>query len=97
MFFADCAVIPEPTVDQLADIAVETGITCRTLTGMKPRIAMLSFTTHSNGRLPGPAKVAAATAAAEAAKKAADEAAAKVPAVVTPPTNPNATPTGANA
>jgi hypothetical protein len=43
------------------------------------------------------AKVAAATAAAEAAKKAADEAAAKVPAVVTPPTNPNATPTGANA
>ena len=64
MFFADCAVIPEPTVDQLADIAVETGITCRNLTGMKPRIAMLSFTTHSNGRLPGPAKVAAATALA---------------------------------
>ena len=43
------------------------------------------------------AKVAEATAAAEAAKKAADEAAAKVPPVVTPPTNPNATPTGANA
>jgi phosphate acetyltransferase len=64
MFFADCAVIPDPSVDQLADIAVETGITCRTLTGMKPRIAMLSFTTHSSGRLPGPAKVAAATALA---------------------------------
>jgi phosphate acetyltransferase len=64
MFFADCAVIPEPTVDQLADIAVETGILCRTLTGMKPRIAMLSFTTYSSGRLPGPAKVAAATALA---------------------------------
>jgi phosphate acetyltransferase len=64
MFFADCAVIPDPTVDQLADIAVETGITCKTLTGMKPRIAMLSFTTHSSGRLAGPAKVAAATALA---------------------------------
>jgi phosphate acetyltransferase len=64
MFFADCAVIPEPTVDQLADIAVETGLTCRLLTGMKPRIAMLSFTTHSSGRLPGPAKVAAAAALA---------------------------------
>lgn len=64
MFFADCAVIPDPTVDQLADIAVETGIMCRTLTGLKPRIAMLSFTTHSNGRLPGPNKVAAATALA---------------------------------
>lgn len=64
MFFADCAVIPEPSVDQLADIAVETGIVFRTLTGMKPRIAMLSFTTHSQGRLPGPARVAAATALA---------------------------------
>ncbi len=64
MFFADCAVIPEPTVDQLADIAIETGLTCRLLTGMKPRIAMLSFTTHSSGRLPGPAKVAAAAALA---------------------------------
>lgn len=64
MFFADCAVIPDPTVDQLADIAVETGILYRTLTGMKPRIAMLSFTTFSNGGLPGPAKVAAATALA---------------------------------
>jgi phosphate acetyltransferase len=64
MFFADCAVIPEPSVDQLADIAVETGIVFRTLTGMKPRVAMLSFTTHSKGRLPGPARVAAATALA---------------------------------
>lgn len=64
MFFADCAVIPEPSVDQLADIAVETGVMCRTLTGLKPRIAMLSFTTHSSGRLAGPAKVAAATALA---------------------------------
>lgn len=64
MFFADCAVIPEPSVDQLADIAVETGITCKTLTGLKPRVAMLSFTTHSSGSLPGPAKVAAATALA---------------------------------
>jgi phosphate acetyltransferase len=64
MFFADCAVIPDPTVDQLADIAVETGLLCRILTGLKPRIAMLSFTTHGSGRLPGPAKVAAATALA---------------------------------
>lgn len=64
MFFADCAVIPEPTVDQLADIAVETGAMCRRLTGMKPRIAMLSFTTHSGGRLAGPVKVAAAVALA---------------------------------
>lgn len=64
MFLADCAVIPDPTIEQLADIAVETGVLCKTLTGLKPRIAMLSFTTHSGGRLPQPAKMAAATALA---------------------------------
>jgi phosphate acetyltransferase len=64
MLFADCAVIPEPTIDQLATIAVQTGTLCRQLTGNKPRIAMLSFTTKSEGRLTSPAKVAAATALA---------------------------------
>jgi phosphate acetyltransferase len=65
MFFADCAVIPDPTVEQLATIAVQTGIICRQLTGNKPRIAMLSFATKSDGRLTSPAKVAAATALAK--------------------------------
>lgn len=65
MFFADCAVIPDPTVDQLATIAVQTGMICRQLTGNKPRIAMLSFATKSSGRLASPAKVAAATALAK--------------------------------
>jgi len=64
MLFADCAVIPEPTVEQLAEIAVETGKLCRQLTGNKARVAMLSFTTKSNSRLPSPQKVAAATALA---------------------------------
>jgi phosphate acetyltransferase len=64
MLFGDCAVIPEPTVEQLATIAVQAGTICRQLTGNKPRIAMLSFATKSSGRLPSPAKVAAATALA---------------------------------
>lgn len=64
MLFADCAVIPEPTIEQLAAIAVQTGTLCRQLTGNKPRIAMLSFTTKSDGHLTSPAKVAAATALA---------------------------------
>jgi phosphate acetyltransferase len=64
MFFADCGVIPEPTVEQLADIAVQTGVTCRQLTGIKPRIAMLSFSTKGSSRLPQPEKIAAATALA---------------------------------
>lgn len=64
MFFADCAVIPDPTIDQLASIAVQTGSICRQLTGNKPRIAMLSFSTKGSAKLPSPEKVAAATALA---------------------------------
>lgn len=64
MFFADCAVIPEPTVEQLADIAVETGRLCRQLTGTKPRVAMLSFSTKGSSKLPSPQKISAATALA---------------------------------
>ncbi len=65
MFFADCAVIPQPTVEQLATIAVQTGTLCRQLTGNKPRIAMLSFSTKGSAKLPSPEKVAAATALAK--------------------------------
>jgi phosphate acetyltransferase len=64
MFFADCAVIPEPTVEQLADIAVQTGAICRQLTGNKPRIALLSFSTKGSAILPSPQKISAATALA---------------------------------
>ncbi len=71
MLLADCAVIPEPTVDQLADIAVQTGTICRQLTGNKPRIALLSFSTKGSADLPSPRKVAAATALAR--QKASDQ------------------------
>ena len=64
MFFADCAVIPEPNMKQLAEIAVESGRLCRQLTGIKPRIAMLSFSTKGSSKLPSPHKIAAATALA---------------------------------
>ena len=71
MFFADCAVIPEPNVEQLANIAVQTGTICRQLTGNKPRVAMLSFSTHGSAKLPSTEKIAAATALAR--KKAEDQ------------------------
>jgi phosphate acetyltransferase len=71
MLFADCAVIPEPTVDQLATIAVQTGKICRQITGIKPRIAMLSFSTKGSSKLPAAEKIAAATALAK--KKILDE------------------------
>src|SRR4030095_14978071 len=38
MFFADCAVIPEPTIDQLATIAIQAGTLCRQLTGNTHRL-----------------------------------------------------------
>ncbi len=65
MLFADCAVIPEPTVYQLAMIAIESGKICRQLTGLMPRVAMLSFSTKGSSQLPAAVKIAAATALAK--------------------------------
>ena len=65
IFFADCAVIPEPTVDQLAGIAIETGKVCRQLTGNKARIAFLSFSNKSGSNRPAVQKIAAAAALAK--------------------------------
>ena len=64
LMFADCAVVPEPTVDQLADIGIETAKVCRQLTGIRPRVAFLSFSTKGSSRLPAASKMAAAAALA---------------------------------
>ena len=71
MLLADCAVIPTPTVEQLATIAVETGKIARQLKGIPPRIAMLSFSTKGSAKLPIVERIAAATALAK--QKAKDE------------------------
>ena len=46
--FADCAVVPNPDSAQLADIAVSTAINHEKLTGEKPKVAMLSFSTKGS-------------------------------------------------
>ena len=50
MVFADVAVHPDPTAEELAQIAVMTGCTTRTIAGFEPRIAMLSFSTKGSAR-----------------------------------------------
>ncbi len=65
LFMADCGVIPEPTVEQLADIAVSTAQLARHLLGVTPRVALLSFSTLGSSRHPALGRVQAATALAE--------------------------------
>ena len=46
--FGDCAVIPEPTPEQLAEIAFKSSYMYNLLLGIDPRIAFLSFSTNSS-------------------------------------------------
>jgi phosphate acetyltransferase len=65
LFMADCGVIPEPSVEQLADIAVSTARLARHMLGERPRVAMLSFSTKgSSAAHPSIGKMQAATAQA---------------------------------
>ncbi|MBR6797949.1 MAG: phosphate acetyltransferase [Opitutales bacterium] len=67
LFLTDCAVIPEPTAEQLADIAITTSMLCYHLTNVPPRVAMLSYTSKSLTRkTPAVEKVKTATALARA-------------------------------
>jgi phosphate acetyltransferase len=62
LFLADCGVIPEPTAEQLADIAVTTAALAGHLTNTLPKVAMLAYSTHAaHPRLSSVKKVQAAT------------------------------------
>ncbi|MGM0519536.1 MAG: phosphate acetyltransferase, partial [Campylobacterota bacterium] len=52
ILFADCAVIPEPNAEQLADIACATVATASSVVGLDPKVAMLSFSTKGSANHP---------------------------------------------
>ena len=65
LFMADCDVLEDPSVEELANIAVSTAQLARHLLGVRPRVALLSFSTKGSATHPSVGKVQAATALAE--------------------------------
>lgn len=66
LVFADCAVVPDPSAEELAQIAISTAETTKNIAGLDPVVAMLSFSTRGSASHPRVDKVREAT---ELAKK----------------------------
>ncbi len=60
LVYGDCAIVPEPTAEQLADIAISSAATAGAF-GIEPRVAMLSYSTGESGSGPDVDRVREAT------------------------------------
>jgi phosphate acetyltransferase len=65
LVYGDCAINPDPTAAQLADIAIDSAMTAQAF-GIEPRVAMLSYSTGESGKGPDVDKVREATRMAQA-------------------------------
>lgn len=61
MIYADCGVVIEPDVNELAEIAIASADSCRALLQVEPRVAMLSFSTKGSAKHRSIDKVVEAT------------------------------------
>jgi phosphate acetyltransferase len=65
LIFADCAVVPDPTAEELAQIAISTAKTTRDIAGLEPVVAMTSFSTKGSAKHERIDKVTLATQIAQ--------------------------------
>lgn len=70
LFLADCGVVPDPNMQELAAIAIQTALAARQVFGRRPRVALLSYSTKGSATTASTEKVAGAV---ELARGLADE------------------------